>query len=83
MNYEAIVEPGKDHKYINVIGEFFSDQLFVSQVELIPGDIIVRGDTDWFLIEGVKIQDKISHEYFGIIIKPNNYLEKYSIPKFT
>jgi hypothetical protein len=75
MNYRCIIEPGKNHKHIEIIGEFISNRSFISQMELSPKDIVICTNNDWFLITSVKIEGKTSFEHIGTIVKPNEYLE--------
>ena len=72
MKYGCIIEPGNNHKCIEVVGEFISDRLFVSQFELNIGDIVVHGNKNWFLIGSIKKQE-VFFEYYGTVIEPNDY----------
>lgn len=79
MNYGVIIEPGKNHQYVKVDGEFVSNRSFISQIKLAPGDIVVLGDNDWFLIKNVITNDRATYESFGTIVKPGNYSDDYTI----
>lgn len=68
MKYGIILSPFKNHKYLNIEGQFISRQVFISKTAVNIGDIIICDNSDWFLIQDIRIREALDFEYVGIIV---------------
>jgi hypothetical protein len=75
LEYGVITEPGNDHGYIYIDGDFISNTVFISQSRLGIPDIIVCNERDWFIIKNINIKDQFHFEYVGERCQPNDAIQ--------